>query len=103
DLAPAFLAGHRCIGLTRRGFGQSEQTARGYELDNLVEDIVAFGRRAGLQDITLVGHSYGGVEAVRAAELHPELIRRVILLDTAYDPTPPAAPTAKSDLFAGAT
>jgi pimeloyl-ACP methyl ester carboxylesterase len=103
DLAPQFLASHRCIGLTRRGFGQSQQTAGGYKLNNLVEDIVAFGRRAELQDITLVGHSYGGVEAVRAAELHPELIRRVVLLETAYDPIPSAAPPAEAKLFAAFT
>jgi non-heme chloroperoxidase len=103
DLAPEFLARHRCIGLTRRGFGQSEQTAGGYELDNLVEDIVRFGHRLGLRDITLVGHSYGGTEAVRAAELHPELIRRVVLLDTAYDPIPSIAPPAESKLFAAFT
>jgi non-heme chloroperoxidase len=103
DLAPEFLARHRCIGLTRRGFGQSEQTAGGYELDNLVEDIVRFGHSLGLRDITLVGHSYGGTEAVRAAELHPELIRRVVLLDTAYDPIPSIAPPAESKLFAAFT
>jgi pimeloyl-ACP methyl ester carboxylesterase len=103
DLAPEFLASHRCIGLTRRGFGRSEQTAGGYQLDNLVEDIVAFGHRLGLRDITLVGHSYGGTEAVRAAELHPELIRRVVLLDTAYDPIPSIAPPAETKLFAAYT
>jgi pimeloyl-ACP methyl ester carboxylesterase len=103
DLAPQFLASHRCIGLTRRGFGQSQQTAGGYDLDNLVEDIVAFGRHAGLQDITLVAHSYGGVEAVRAAELHPELNRRVVLLDTAYDPIPSAVPPAETKLCAAFT
>lgn len=103
DLAPEFVSSHRCIGLTRRGFGQSEQTAGGYELDKLVEDIVRFGHRLDLQDLTLVGHSYGGVEAVRAAELHPESIRRVVLLDTAYDPIPSAAPPAETKLFAAFT
>lgn len=103
DLAPAFLANHRCIALTRRGFGQSEQTASGYKLDELVEDIVAFARGLDLKDITLAGHSYGGVEAIRAAELHPELIRRVILLDTAYDPIPNGAPAAEGKLIAAVT
>jgi pimeloyl-ACP methyl ester carboxylesterase len=103
DLAPEFVATHRTIALTRRGFGQSEQTSGGYDLDNLVEDIVQFARGLGLRDVTLVGHSYGGTEAIRAAELHPELIRRVILLDTAYDPIPPDAPPAETKLFAAVT
>ncbi len=103
DIAPEFKSSFHCLGLTRRGFGQSEQTPSGYELDNLVLDIVAFGRSLGLRDITLVGHSYGGTEAVRASELHPELIRRVILLDTAYDPIPSDAPPAEAKLFAAVT
>jgi pimeloyl-ACP methyl ester carboxylesterase len=103
DLAPDLISNYHCIGLTRRGFGQSEQTPGGYELDSLVLDIALFARSLGLRDLTLVGHSYGGTEAVRASELHPELIRRVILLDTAYDPIPSAAPPAESKLFAAVT
>jgi pimeloyl-ACP methyl ester carboxylesterase len=91
DLAPEFISNYHCFGLTRRSFGKSEQTKDGYELDNLALDLVAFGRSLGLKNFTLVGHSYGGTEAIRASELHPELIRRVILLDTAYDPIPSAA------------
>jgi non-heme chloroperoxidase len=103
DLAPELTSRYHCVGLTRRGFGQSEQTAGGYKLDLLVEDIAAFVHRLDLQDITVVGHSYGGTEAVRAAELHPELIRRVILLDTGYDPIPNSAPPAESKLIAAVT
>ena len=103
DLAPQFTSRYRCVGLTRRGFGQSEQTAGGYRIDNLVEDIVAFARYLDLREITLAGHSYGGVEAVRASELHPELIRRVVLLDTAYDPLPSAAPRAEKKLIDAVT
>jgi non-heme chloroperoxidase len=103
DLAPELASKYHCFGLTRRGFGKSEQTSDGYELDNLVLDIVSFGRSLGLRNITLVGHSYGGTEAVRASELYPQLIRRVILLDTAYDPIPSAAPPAEAKLFAAVT
>jgi pimeloyl-ACP methyl ester carboxylesterase len=103
DLAPELASSYHCIGLTRRGFGQSEQTAGAYELDELVEDIVQFSRALGLRNITLVGHSYGGTEAVRASELHPELVRRVILLDTAYDPIPNATPPAESKLIPAIT
>jgi pimeloyl-ACP methyl ester carboxylesterase len=103
DLAPEFRSSFHCYGLTRRGFGKSEQTANGYELDNLAQDIVAFGHSLGLRDITLAGHSYGGTEAIRAAELYPALIRRVVLLDTAYDPIPNAVPPAEDKLFAALT
>ena len=76
DLAPEFLSRYHCFGLTRRGFGRSEQTAGGYELDNLVGDIAGFLGTLKLKDVTLVGHSFGAIEVLRASELHPELIRR---------------------------
>jgi pimeloyl-ACP methyl ester carboxylesterase len=103
DLAPAFRSNHRCLALTRRGFGKSEQTSIGYELDNLARDIFAFATRLGLRDLTLVGHSYGGTEAIRAAALFPQLVRRVILLDTAADTIPPGAPADEEKLFAAFT
>ena len=103
DLAPEFKSNHRCLALTRRGFGKSEQTAGGYELDNLTHGIFAFAARLGLRDLTLVGHSYGGTEALRAAQLFPRLVRGVILLDTANDTIPPDAPAAEAKLFAAFT
>ena len=103
DLAPQFSYGHRCLALTRRGSGRSEQTADGYSLDNTVRDIVEVANALDLHQLTLIGHSYGGTEAIRASELYPELISRVILLDTAYDPIPPDAPAAEEKLFAALT
>lgn len=103
DFAPMFKATHHCFGFTRRGFGRSEQTSEGYELDNLTQDVIAFVLERGFQDVTLVGHSYGGREAVRAAELRPDLVERVVLLDTAYDSIPPGAPAAEEKLFAALT
>ena len=103
DLAPEFRGNHRCIALTRRGFGRSEQTPGGYELDSLANDIYLFASQLGLRDLTLVGHSYGGAEALRATQLFPPLVRRVILLDTANDTIPPNAPAAEAKLFAAFT
>src|SRR5580704_17757245 len=52
DLAPEFVAGHRVIALTRRGFGRSEQTAGGYDLDGMARDIFSFANSLGLHDVT---------------------------------------------------
>lgn len=68
-----------------------------------VHGIFAFASQLGLRDITLVGHSYGGTEAIRAAQLFPQLFRRMILLDTANDTIPPGAPAAEAELFAAFT
>jgi pimeloyl-ACP methyl ester carboxylesterase len=88
DLAPEFINHFRVLGLTRRGHGASEQAQNGYQLDNLVQDVASFINALHLRDVTIVGHSWGGVEAVRLSELHPDVVRRVVLLDTAYPPMP---------------
>jgi pimeloyl-ACP methyl ester carboxylesterase len=84
DLAPEFTSRYHCLGLTRRGFGRSEQTAEGYELDNLVGDIAGFLAAMNLKDVTMVGHSFGAIEVMRTTELHRDLVRRVVLLDPAF-------------------
>jgi pimeloyl-ACP methyl ester carboxylesterase len=98
DFAPEFRGRFHCLGLTRRGFGGSEQPESGYELDNLAQDVVSFLNTLHLSHVTLVGHSFGGTEAIRISELHPDLIRRVVLLDTAYVPLPASARSAQAKL-----
>jgi len=99
DLAPEFRFHFRCLGLTRRGYGRSAQPESGYELDSLVQDIASFVDALHLRNVTVVGHSFGGTEAIRLSELHPEMLRRVILLDTAYDLAPPSVREAQAKLF----
>lgn len=84
DLAPEFTSSFRCYGLTRRGHGRSEKSSAGYRLDELVGDIAAFLKALNLRGVTVVGHSYGGLEIMRLAELHPDRIQRAVILDIAY-------------------
>jgi non-heme chloroperoxidase len=99
DLAPEFRSRFHCLGLTRRGFGGSEQPESGYELDNLVQDAASFINALRLRNVTVVGHSFGGTEAIRLSELHPDMIRRVVLLDTAYAPFPESSEKAVANLI----
>jgi pimeloyl-ACP methyl ester carboxylesterase len=98
DLAPEFRSRFHCLGLTRRGFGGSAQPESGYELDNLVQDAASFINALRLRNVTVVGHSFGGTEAIRLSELHPDMIRRVVLLDTAYVPFPESSEKALATL-----
>jgi non-heme chloroperoxidase len=91
DLAPEFTSNYHCYGLTRRAHGQSETTAEGYKLDELVGDIASFLEILGLTNVILVGHSFGGIEVVRFAELYPAAMRSAIILDIAYDDEGPSA------------
>lgn len=56
--------GYRCIGIDRRGFGQSDKPLAGYDYDTLVDDLHAVLEKLDVHDATLVGFSMGGGEAL---------------------------------------
>ena len=66
----------------RRGYGRSRPLPPAPDLDASVEDLlgVCAGRPA-----VVVGHSYGGCIALRAAELAPDAVRAVVV----YEPPLP--------------
>jgi pimeloyl-ACP methyl ester carboxylesterase len=60
-------AGLRCVCIDRRGHGGSPVVAGGYDLDSLADDVTGVLERLDLHDVVLIGHSMGGLEAVRVA------------------------------------
>jgi len=57
--------GHRVITYDRRGFGQSDKPAFGYDYDTLAADLHQLISRLDLREVTLVGFSMGGGEVAR--------------------------------------
>lgn len=57
--------GFRTISFDRRGHGHSDDPGGGYDYDTLADDLAALIEHLDLRDVTLVGHSMGGAEAVR--------------------------------------
>lgn len=69
--APALLdAGYRVITYDRRGFGDSDQPAFGYDYDTLAEDLHKLIAKLDLRGLSLVGFSMGGGEAARYLGAH---------------------------------
>lgn len=56
-------AGYRALRLDLRGFGESGRSSRPSGMQELLADVEAFVRAAGLQRLHLVGHSLGGMIA----------------------------------------
>lgn len=80
--------------LDRRGCGQSDPCAPGYEIERDFEDVAAVVDSIG-EPVNLVGHSIGAFCAVHAALLTPH-VRRLVL----YEPPlggPDVAPTELID------
>src|SRR4051812_6790542 len=79
---------YRCIAWDHRGQGQSEVTARGYDMDALTADAVALIEALGVAPVHFVGLSMGGFVGMRIAARRPELLRSLVLMETASDREP---------------
>lgn len=75
-------AGHRVYRPTLTGLGERVHLATPEtDLTTHVTDVVNHLVFERLQDVVLVGHSYGGMVAMGVADRVPERIRRLVLLD----------------------
>jgi pimeloyl-ACP methyl ester carboxylesterase len=83
--APKFVDRWHVIGLTRRGFGESEKSSGGYGTENRVEDLKQFLDGMKIDRTHLVGHSLAGDEMTLFASLYPDRVIKLVYLDAAYD------------------
>jgi pimeloyl-ACP methyl ester carboxylesterase len=89
QMQPLSNQGFRCIAFDRRSHGRSSDPGKGYDIDTLADDLADVIEQLDLQDVTLVGHSLGGAEAVRCLTRHgADRIARLVLLA----PTTPFMP-----------
>jgi proline iminopeptidase len=70
--------------LDPRGTGGSERPAdsRAYSIDDYADDVEELRGDLGLERITLLGHSHGGVVAMAYASRYPDRVERLILAST---------------------
>jgi len=87
EIAPRLTDKFRVMGLTRRGFGETERPASGYDTATRVEDVRAFMDEREITRAHLVGHSLAGDEMTLFAALHPRRVLKMVYLDAAYDRT----------------
>jgi pimeloyl-ACP methyl ester carboxylesterase len=65
------------------GFGRSDKSKAAYCLREFVESTLEFIRGLDFDSHVLVGHSIGGRVCLEIALRHPEIVRRLVLVDTA--------------------
>ena len=81
-LLPLLPAGLRAVCVDLRGFGWSEQTRGGYDLDGLADDVSAVIHGLGLGRVLLVGHDLGAQVGLRVAERAPQDCAGVLAVNT---------------------
>jgi pimeloyl-ACP methyl ester carboxylesterase len=85
EIAPSFTDKFHVIGLTRRGFGETDRPAKGYETATRVEDIRAFMDAMKITRAHLIGHSLAGDEMTLFASMYPGRVIKTVYFDAAYD------------------
>jgi 4,5:9,10-diseco-3-hydroxy-5,9,17-trioxoandrosta-1(10),2-diene-4-oate hydrolase len=65
------------------GYGKSDRTRTAYYLREFVESTLEFIRELDFDSHVLVGHSIGGRVCLEIALRHPELVHKLVLIDTA--------------------
>lgn len=79
-------AGFRVIAPDLRGYNESDRPAgiRNYRMELLVEDVAGLIRHVGVERAVVVAHDWGGVIAWRLAMDRPELVERLVILNSPH-------------------
>lgn len=80
--------GYRVVAPDLPGFGDSGMLSRPHVLSDYGQAVCQLVQALGLDQPVLVGHSFGGMVAVRAAEAHPERFSALVLVASAGMPDP---------------
>ena len=83
DLAAALAPTHELLRYDHRGHGGSAVPAGPYTMDDLVDDAARLIREWGRGPVVWVGLSMGGMVGQGLAIRHPELLRGLVLANTA--------------------
>jgi pimeloyl-ACP methyl ester carboxylesterase len=78
----ALSAGHHLYALDQIGFGHSDKPLLEYKIATWVDFLQGFMQSENIHQATLVGNSLGGWIALEFAAQHPEMVDRLVLVDS---------------------
>ena len=73
-------AGYRAVACDLRGYGASDKPPRGYDIYTLAADLAGLIRALGESEAIFVGQDCGGFLGWATAVLHPEVVRRLVVV-----------------------
>lgn len=86
QIAPLAQAGYHVVAPDMRGYDLSDkpQSWRSYDTGLLADDIAGLVRSFGEQSAIVVGHDWGAAVAYSVAMRHPEVVRRLAILNVPH-------------------
>lgn len=81
-MIPRLARTHRVVAIDLLGHGGSEKPTSGYSVSNQGDLVAEALGKLGVSDAEVVGHSLGGGVAVALAQQSPQLVNRVVIVDT---------------------
>ncbi len=84
-MIPRLARRHRVVAIDLLGHGGSEKPRSGYTMPEQADLLAEALHRLGVRDAEVVGHSLGGPVTVALAEQSPQLVRRMVLIDSIPD------------------
>jgi pimeloyl-ACP methyl ester carboxylesterase len=95
--------GFRAIAPDLRGFGLSDKPAglEPYRSSAAVADLAALARWTGEQKVAVVGHDWGGALSYCFASEHPELVRKLVIINAPHPNSYLRALTRSLQIFRG--
>ena len=92
-IAPQLTDDYRIAAMDLTGMGDSDYRYA-YDAETYAAEIVGVCDAAGFgNDVVVVGHSFGGIMATKAANLFPECFGGLVLVDSAIRPPDESVPT----------
>ncbi len=94
--APLLKKKYKVLLYDLRSHGKTEKVPSGYDLDTMVKDLESLTSVYNHEPITLIGHSYGALIALRYAQTNPNRVKRLVIVEA---PLPPFNKTEIDDFL----
>ena len=84
---------YRVLAFDQRGHGDTDRSDRGYRFEFVGDDLAAIVEKLHLERPRVIGHSSGGLAAILAANLIPDRLGPVVLVETRVSNDAATVPT----------
>ncbi len=83
-ILPALAQGRRVIGVDLQAHGRTADIDRPLSYELMADDIAALIKQLGFKRADVMGYSLGGGVALQTAIRHPDLVRKLVVVSTAF-------------------